>query len=53
MPRVQQVEDPIRQHHAFTLRPERLAPRHCTVDRKEFWVVEIHVLASLTIPLRL
>ena len=53
MPRVQQIEHAIRQHHAFARRPQRLTSRHRTCERKEFWVVQSHVLASLTIPLPL
>lgn len=53
VPRVQQIEDAIRQHHTFARRAQPLASRHRSFERKEFWVVQIHVCASLTIPLRL
>ena len=53
MPRVQQIEHAIRQHHAFARRPQRLASHHRPFERTEFWVVQFHVLASLTIPLPL
>ncbi len=53
VPRVQQIENAVRQHHTFARRAQHLASRHRTFERKEFWVVQIHVCASLTIPLRL
>ena len=53
MPRVQEIEHPVRQHHALPFRAPRLASRHRAFERKEFWVVQFHDLASLTIPLPL
>lgn len=49
MPRVQQVENAVRQHHALAAIPTRRAPASRFVERKQFGIVEMHSFASLAL----
>ena len=50
---VQQVENPIGKHHAAGLPLQAFPPCNRLAKIAQFWVVEFHVDASLTIPSRM
>jgi hypothetical protein len=50
---MQQIENPVCQDHAPGFPPQPFPPGNRIAQRAQFWVVEFHVDASLTIPLRM
>lgn len=53
MPRMKQIKNAIRQHDAAAGLPQAFTPGYGIAQIPQFWIVEIHLDASLTIPPRM